>query len=609
MRALALLLVVCAASAAQGLAVTYGDKGIQTLAYKGLALADLAANPGDAFSIRHMLVTDLKGNAQSQYGWGDTYKTRKFDTRTRTVTTLYDWGSIAVQFSGNGNTLNVLATETNTAGSGYILQGAAIYVVNLRLPKMPDAWGNLNYPQVAYSTFGPSVITGDWGSGEVTAVNPSVTDKLYMGFLHDGSGKPNYYPVISTVPPDGLPSFAPQYSAPVMPGHSYRFRMSIRFGPSGTPHAKMAADVYSAWAKAYPLTAAIKTWDRRPMGTVFLATSPAGKDSSRPAGCGVKSGNPRNYFHDCKINVSTASGLQAFQTKVLQLGQQVVTVAQKYSWQGAITWDIEGEEWPQTTSYVCSPEQVAQIAPEMESVVTGQTGAFAPYNGQKLDDAYFGIQTSAGLKVGVCTRPQQFVLKGDGTASQNFVSDPDAASVLNTKMQFAHSRWGATMFYADTFVHQDGSNLEPSYFRRLMQANPKFLLMPEINSQNYAVPAAFQFAAPFYNFEYHTDFGTAADVPDVYNFYPARATGNGMSGPFGVNLVNDVNPAVLNKHRAALIKSAAQGDILMGHADYDQANDAAIEQIYKAAQERDSSALNERERGGSSNSLRSLSSK
>ncbi len=585
MKAFGLLLVVCATSAAQDLAVTYGERGIQTLQYNGVTLADLGANPGDAFSIRHMRVTDLKGNVQSQYSWGDNYKTRAFDTATRTVTTVYDWGSIAVQFSPSRNTLNVLVTETNNARSGYILEGAAIYLVNFRFPKLPQRWASVSYPQVAYNTFGPSVVTGDWGSGEVTAVDPSVTDKLYTGFLNDGTGKPNYYPVASTIAPEGLPSFAPRYSVPVPPGRSYRFRLAMRFGPSGTAHAKVAADVYTAWARAYPLLPTVKNWDRRPMGTVFLATSPAGGgDVTRPGGCGVNSGNPRNYFRDCKINVNTAAGLESFQTKVLNLGQQIVTVAQKHGWQGAITWDIEGEEWPQTTSYVCSPEQIAQIAPEMESVVSGQTGELAQYNGQKLDAAYFGIQTAGGLKVGLCTRPQQFVLKANGIASQGFVSDAEAAALLNAKMRFANSHWGATMFYADTFVHPDGGNLEPAYFRQLMQANPHYLLMPEINSQNYAVPASFQYAAPFYNFEYHTDLGTPANVPDVYNFYPSRHVGGSVVGPFGVNLINDVNAGVLAQHRAALIQAAGHGDIMLGHADYDQANNTAIEQIYKDAQ-------------------------
>lgn len=584
MKALALLLAVAAISAAQGLTVTYGEKAIQTLSYQGVNLVDLTANPSDGFSIRHTRVTDLRGNLRNQYGWGDKYKARTFDKTTHTVTTVYDWGSIAVQFSTSGNTLNVLVAETNNAHSGCILEGAAIYLANFHFPKLPARWENLNYPQIAYSTFGPSIITGDWGSGQVTTVDPSATDKLYTGFLNDGSGKPNYYPVASTIAPEGLPSFAPKYSVPVQPGRTYRFRLSLRFSPSGTPHAKIASDVHASWSRAYPMLPSVKTWDRRPIGTVFLAVSPAGGgDLTRPGGCGPHSSNPRNYFRDCKMNVNTTAGLQAFQTRILKVAQTVVTVAQKYDWQGAITWDIEGEEWPQTTSYVCAPEQIAKIAPEMESIVSGQTGALAQYNGQKLATAYFALQTNSGLKVGVCIRPQQFVLKPDGTASQRALPDLHAASLLNTKMRFANSRWGVTMFYADSFVHPDGGNLEPAYFRKLMQANPRFLLMPEINTQNYSVPAIFQFSAPFYNFEYHTDLGTPANTPDVYNFYPSRRVGNSATGPFGVNLINDVNPGLLSKHRNALIDAAANGDIMMGHADFDQANNAAIEQIYKAA--------------------------
>jgi hypothetical protein len=97
------------------------------------------------------------------------------------------------------------------------------------------------------------------------------------------------------------------------------------------------------------------------------------------------------------------------------------------------------------------------------------------------------------------------------------------------------------------------------------------------------VPAVFQYSAPLYNFENHTDLGTPADVPDVYSFYPPRRVDGKVMGPFGVNMINDVRTAMLLKNKRALIKAAAAGDVMMGHADYDQSNDTAIEQIYQAA--------------------------
>jgi hypothetical protein len=36
--------------------------------------------------------------------------------------------------------------------------------------------------------------------------------------------------------------------------------------------------------------------------------------------------------------------------------------------QGVITWDIKGEQYPQPTSYVCAPDEIAKVAPEMENV-------------------------------------------------------------------------------------------------------------------------------------------------------------------------------------------------------------------------------------------------
>ena len=109
--------------------------------------------------------------------------------------------------------------------------------------------------------------------------------------------------------------------------------------------------------------------DRRVIGTVYLASSAQG-DEHRATGY---DNNPRRYFNDGNANdfdVRTPEGLARFQRRVLQQAATVVTNLRRLKAQGVITWDMEGEQFPMNTSYVCSPDQIATVAPEMESVVT-----------------------------------------------------------------------------------------------------------------------------------------------------------------------------------------------------------------------------------------------
>src|ERR1017187_5399020 len=197
----------------------------------------------------------------------------------------------------------------------------------------------------------------------------------------------------------------------------------------------------------------------------------------------------------------------------------------------------------------------------METTITDSS---SPYYGKKLDDSYFATMTSAGLRVGVCLRPQAFTLAGDGTASQNFLST-NAAIVANleNKAKFANSRWGVTLFYVDSTVDTIGTTLDPAIFQQLITDMPNVLFIPEESTPRY-----YAYTAPFYTFIFHTDLGTPLSI---YNAYP---------NAFGANLINDVSAAKLAQYQTQLTQSVERGDILMGHADYWDANDPTLVQIY-----------------------------
>lgn len=547
--------------ASSPLQITFGSNGLETLAYNGVRLADLDAHPADKFYIGHMKATDLAGKPLSggQYGWGEANNGRHWDLATQTWTYTFSWGTIRVQYAQSGANLDIRTTVHNDGNSGIIFDGASVFPAVLRMPALPKGFGQPNYPQMAFNTSAPSVTTADWGSGEIVAVVPDANGPLYSGFwpVQGGSGVP-YAPEISGTTPDGLATFQPHLDRPVRPGKTDTYVVSLRFAPSGTPTAKLAADAYSSWAARYPF--ALDWTDHRAIGTMYLASSPQGSSDIHRAG-GFPT-NPRRYFNTDSVDATTPSGLSAFQERILKQARTAVENAKQMHAQGVITWDIEGEQFPQATSYVCSPDEIAQVAPEMESLVTTP----GPFKGRKLDDAYFATLKEAGLRVGVCLRPQHFTLRSDGTAEQVYLKGDAIVAELLRKARYAHDRWGATLFYVDSTVDPDGGVLPAAYFEKLHAALPDVLFIPEETT-----PLDYAYSAPFKSF---LDLDALGTDPTVRIYYPHA---------FSAILVNDADPGKLAAAKSHLIDQVRQGDILMGHVGYWQANDPEIVSIYQAA--------------------------
>jgi hypothetical protein len=556
-----IMLIGDALSAESGLQVIYGANGIQKLSFNGIGLQDLSLNPSGSFHIWHMKVTDESGNILhgAQNDWGENNNGKLWDAATHTWTYKFNWGSISLQYVQSGDTLNMIVTARNLAGSKVIFEGAAIYPLVLQFPSLPRNFKDASYQQLTFNTTAPSVTLADYGQGEVAVVYPSAARPLYTGFA-PAEPKGAYTTIISGTAVDGMPTFFPRNDRPLSPGGSDTYTVSLRFAPSGTPVTQLAADAYRNWAKTWPPSL---YWpDRRAIGTVYLASSAAGN----PTIAAGYPNNPRRYFNDgnaADFDVASPSGLAKFQRRILRQAATNVENLKRLNAQGAITWDIEGEQYPQTTSYVCAPDAIAQESPEMESVV--RDGG-SPYHGMKLDDAYFKTMRDAGFRVGVCVRPQHFEKHPDGSATQMQLPDSQVAAELIRKMTYAHRRWGATLFYLDSTVDATGAPLAASIIQQVAAAFPDSLLIPEESTPKY-----YAYVAPFKTFIFHADLGTP---PDVHSYYP---------NAFSANLINDVDSAQLADHRSQLIDSISRGDLLLVHADYWQANNSAVLRMYQEA--------------------------
>ena len=200
--------------------------------------------------------------------------------------------------------------------------------------------------------------------------------------------------------------------------------------------------------------------DRRPIGVLFLASNYHSSST-----------NPRGWFNDKSLNFTGTNGTELFRKALLNYTDTSITNLKRLSAQGVIVWDLEGEEFPHKTSFIGDPRLLGQLAPEMAPVA----------------NEFFKRLKDAGLKVGVTIRPQELVFEGipHQEAVLNF------KRVLLEKIDYAHTNWGATLFYLDS----NSSILRPDevlQLRELAAERPDILLIPEHHYLPY-----WAFSAPY----------------------------------------------------------------------------------------------------------------
>ncbi len=213
--------------------------------------------------------------------------------------------------------------------------------------------------------------------------------------------------------------------------------------------------VWTAWPRL--------NWaDRRPIGSLFLA------DYSHRS-----KSNPRGWFNAPALDVEGDGGPQRFRAALMHYADQSIGILKTLNAQGMIVWDLEGEEFPQKITYIGDPRLTERLAPEMAPVV----------------DEFFARFRNAGLQIGMTIRPQQLIFDSAGRPRQERLWD--TGELLLKKIDYAHQRWGATLFYIDS----TGGLLSPDEFFRLSwlaRQRPGVLLIPEHHQPLYS-----GFSAPY----------------------------------------------------------------------------------------------------------------
>jgi len=325
----------------------------------------------------------------------------------------------------------------------------------------------------------------------------------------------------------------------IKPGETKTFNVSLRFARAGSDTQELSRDVLERYAGKYP--SQLNWTDRRPIGAIFLANS------------GINAAtNPRRWsFHAGNIDVSTEAGRRSFREALLRLADYAISLLKRTNAQGMITWDPEGEEFS-GECYYGEPGLVSRFAPEMEFKGNGE---------KSVIDEYFEKFRAAGLKIGVCIRPQPVEMV-DNKPVHQAADDERALQVLKEKIADAKNRWGCTLFYVDSTATA-GRSLEPDVFKKVADAYPDVLLIPENESMRY-----FAYSAPLNSYVHHKITSTPVGARTVY------------PKAFSVLMASDGDRP---EDHAALIDSVRRGDILLFNCLYNEAGAEKIRKIYLEA--------------------------
>src|SRR5207247_2133431 len=345
-----------------------------------------------------------------------------------TIDLSYPWGRISCAYGKQDDRLTMRIEVSNTSSEP--LNEFSVRLIELNFPRVPDG-GTLEAGMFGFGFKGP-----EWPLDQGPASIPSVADPRFVVPIvrvDYGTGALNFCSddVECAVNVPSWTNSATGTSYPfiitcrdIKPGASKAFNVSLRFGPAGSRVQDLSGDVLERYAKKYPFQ--INWNDRRPIGAISLASS----------GINVAT-NPRRWImNGGKTYLKTDLAKDASRTPPLKMSDNSIKVLKDTNAQGMITWDPEGQEFL-GSCYYGDPRLTPVLAPETEFKGDARTSAI---------DEYFEKFRRAGLKVGVCLRPQQITMV-DGKPVQGAANNQHAAQVLKDKLAYAKKRWGCTLFY------------------------------------------------------------------------------------------------------------------------------------------------------------------
>jgi hypothetical protein len=468
----------------QGLNFAVGERGLTSLSFHGqsLLVSPASGELQPEKSVFRAVLDALFPRSSPQVPTPN--------KNTDTVDLSYPWGRISCAYGKQDDRLTMRLEVSNSSSEP--LDEVSIRLMELNFPRVPDG-GTLEAGMFGFGFKGP-----EWPLDRWPASIPSVADPLFSVPIiraDFGTGVLNFCSddlecsvgIPHTTNPDGTRYPLVITCRDIKPGTTKVFNVSLRFGPAGAGVQDLSGDVLERYAKKYPFQVNWK--DRRPIGAIFLA----GPQINVPS-------NPRRWTMNFgEIDITNDKGKAAFRAALLKLADNSVQVLKDTGAQGMITWDPAGEEFI-GECYYGDPLLVPTLAPEMEFKNDGAKSAI---------DEYFEKFRAAGLKVGVCIRPQQIAMV-DGKPVHQAAEDEHAVQILRERIAYAKQRWGCTLFYVDSTATAY-TWINPDVFKAVADAYPDVLLIPENESMRY-----FAYSAPLNSYVHHKITSTPVGARLIY---------------------------------------------------------------------------------------------
>ena len=471
------------------------------------------------------------GLIQPDGSWtsGDGSPVSSVDVPNQTLTQSFNWGWIKYVYTTTATQLfaNVTIQNNSSTPMGEFI----IQLLEAKFPRTPSEYDGSD-PMLASNLGSPSIIHTTFGTGSLALTNEDVVNPLMIGWPWSLDAARRTFPLRILTGGDAMyPTSYPFINRQIPAHSSLNFKIGFRFGPANATNYDLASDIYQSFAAAFPQT--LHWTDHRPIATLFLTSY----NGTYPT-------NPRRWFGDSAVNVTTSTGIAAFQQRVLAWADTSVAICRAEDAQAAITWDIEGEQFPQNTSYIGDPRLVDTLAPEMSGVI----------------DAYFKKFTDAGIQVGITIRPQQLILSNSNqSAYQKDVADP--GQLMIAKIGYAYNRWGARIFYVDSNGAPDNP-IDAKFFRAVLTAYPDILLIPEQSNMAY-----YAISAPYGQL----NMGVTGVPPEVLWAYPQA---------FRAFTICDAD---ITGNMTTLVNSVTSGDVLMFRGWFTSTENTLVQQIYQQA--------------------------
>ena len=183
---------------------------------------------------------------------------------------------------------------------------------------------------------------------------------------------------------------------------------------------------------------------------------------------GVRSpGNLWGYGINHKTyDLTTEAGLAQLSSDLILAADHCIANLRGVNGQGIIVWDFDGVQpgWP---GYIGDPPGIPTFSAPILPIA----------------DAFFKKFHEASLAVGVCIRADLLVIRdGKPRVQRYYETLEEAIADLDAKITFAVQRWGATLFYIDSYGNGPvtQSPVYTSYlFETLLKKHPGILMIPE----------------------------------------------------------------------------------------------------------------------------------